>query len=392
MDLGKVKARKGPAYASAASSGGGGFFSRRINQVSVGVLGAAMLLVGFKMVKDMFAGVPGTADAPAAVDAAGAPPAVSSVASASPTTSALSPADQEAVTALMAEGIKALQERRTTDAATAFYKVLAVDPANADAERMGYVACEALAVDTMHAALKARKASETERAAAKATALERVAAASKDGSQIESARAALEAALALNTNDADLLAAQESLDQRTASVAHGAAVAREEKRRASLADRLAAGQREFDRGSYAAAVQTWEGVMAADATRAAPEYYQAEEQIRLAKDRMKTESKRALSAGLSAAKQGDLLSARSQLAEVVRIDPYNETAAAKLAEVKSRLREQASSMFKEARVLEEEAHQFDKALALYQKVLNYVGDPGDPLAQKAQTRMNSLLQ
>jgi hypothetical protein len=386
-----VKARKGPAYAAGSVAGGGGFLSRRINQVSVGILGVAMLLVGIKMVKDMFADVPGSADASAAEVPATVAPEGTTTAAPS-TASALSPADQEAVTVLMADGIKALQERRATDAATAFYKVLAIDPANADAERMGYVACEALAIDTMHAALKARKASEAERAAAKATALERVAAAAKDGSQIDAARTAVESALALNANDPDLIAAQESLDQRQASVAHGAAVAREEKRRASLADRVAAGQREFDRGNYAAAVQAWEGVMAADATRAAPEYYQAEEQIRLAKDRMKTESKRALSAGLAAAKQGDLLSARNQLAEVVRIDPYNESAATKLAEVKAKLREQASSMFKEARVLEEEAHQFDKALALYQKVLTYVGDPSDPLAQKAQTRMNSLLQ
>jgi hypothetical protein len=34
----------------------------------------------------------------------------------------------------------------------------------------------------------------------------------------------------------------------------------------------------------------------------------------------------------------------------------------------------------------------EKALGLYQKVLTYVDDPGDPLAGKAQGRINALLQ
>ncbi|MEN9787251.1 MAG: hypothetical protein RLZZ299_2515, partial [Pseudomonadota bacterium] len=387
VDPSRVKARAGPAF---KAPGQDGFFSRRINQVSVGLLGLVALMLLYKGVRDLSADSPGGAakaslDAPAA-EARPAAPAASGGA-----TPGLDAATAEQVAVLMAEGVKALGERRTRDAATAFYKVIALDPANVDAERMGYVACEAIAMDTMAEALKARNASEAERSGARNAALALVAQTARDASRIGDAKAAVEKALALNPGDPDLVAAQGTLEQRAAAAVRGAAVARETKRRASLAEMLAAGQRDFDRGQYARAVEKWTQLMAADATRSAPETYQAEESIRQAKDRMKTESKRALSAGLAAVKQGDLLTGRSQLGEAVRIDPFNESAAQRLEDVRARLREQASSMYKEARVLEE-ARQVDKALGLYQKVLTYVGDANDPLAQKAQGRMNVLMQ
>jgi hypothetical protein len=290
----------------------------------------------------------------------------------------------------MAEGMRLLSAGHQFEAATQFYKVLQIDPGNRDAERMGYVACELIAIQRMRDALEVRTASEAQRADAKRAALDKANAAPADATAIADARTAVEQALAMNPGDADLTAAIDALKQRQGAIARGAAERRETQKRASLAEQLDAGQHKFDAGDYAGAVKTWEALLASDPTRSQPQYYQAEESIRNAKDRMKSDSRKAYAAGLAAAKSGDLLTARTQLAETVRIDPYNDAAAAKLAEVRQMLKEKASDIYKEARV-REDLNQTDEALALYHKALTYVDDPSDPLAQKAQGRMNALL-
>ncbi|MDP2312256.1 MAG: hypothetical protein Q8P41_05070, partial [Pseudomonadota bacterium] len=300
---------------------------------------------------------------------------------------ALDPVARDEVAGLMADGMRLFTEGKQFEAAAQFYRVQQLDPGNPDAERMGYVACEFIAMQRMYEGLTQRSTSEAQRTEAKAAALAAVA----DGGGIDTARTLLEAALALNPDDAELVAASAQLAQRQSSLARGAAVRREEKKQASLADMVAAGQREFDKGNLTKAVRQWEAVLGADPTRGAPQYYQAEEGIRAAKDRMKADSKKAYAAGLAAYKNGDFVTARNQLAATVKTDPYNEAAGSRLDEVRKRLKEQASEIYKEARVLED-INQTDKALALYQKVLTYVDDAGDPLATKAQGRMNALLQ
>jgi pSer/pThr/pTyr-binding forkhead associated (FHA) protein/tetratricopeptide (TPR) repeat protein len=445
FDVAKVKPKKGPK-GRATRAGGGGFLSRPINQISLALLLLAMMLVGGKMVVEMASSlllprqdavvaavdsraippppVPSAAPAapvsapPAAASAtpaaAAAVPAVAPGAAAPVVTpavapapspvaaaplvstpgaprAALAPAQRDEVAALMAEGMRLFTEGKQFDAAAQFYKVQQIDPGNPDAERMGYVACEFIAMQRMYDGLVARTASEAQRADARKAALDAVALADADAGKIPDARALVVAALALNPGDAELTAALDALQQRKASVARGVATRREEQKRASLEEMVAAGRKELDRGNLARAVTAWEAVLAADPSRASPQYYQAEEGIRGAKDQMKADSKKAYAAGLAAYKNNDLLAARSQLEQTVKIDPYNDAAASRLAEVRKRLKEQASDIFKEARVLED-INQTDKALALYQKVLNYVDDASDPLSTKAQSRMNVLLQ
>jgi hypothetical protein len=303
----------------------------------------------------------------------------------------LDPAKREEVAALMAEGMRLFTQGQQFEAAAQFYKVQQLDPGHPDAERMGYVACEFIAMQAMYESLQLRSASASERANARSAALASVAAAMSDASQITAARTALQAALALAPGDAELLAAAAQLDARQSAVARGAAQRKEQAKQASLATLVADAQREFDRGNLAKAVSIWSNVLDADPTRASPQYYQAEEGIRAAKDKMKADSKQSYAAGLAALKDGDLLTARKQLAQTVKLDPYNDAAAARLADTRKRLKEQASELYKEARVLED-INQVAKALALYQKVLNYVDDPGDPLTGKAQSRINALVQ
>src|SRR5262245_19023475 len=118
----------------------------------------------------------------------------------------------------------------------------------------------------MREALEARTASEAQRAAAKSAALAQVTAALTDPALIPDARLAVEQALTLNADDAELNAALESLDQRQSAVNRGAAERRETQKRASLAEMFAEGEKQFDKGNYAKAVSVWESLLAADPT------------------------------------------------------------------------------------------------------------------------------
>jgi tetratricopeptide (TPR) repeat protein len=394
-------AREGRRLRSSGQGGAqGGFLSRRINQVTLGFAALVVLMLGWKALRD-----PGNGqgDAPEVAAASAPREEPGPAASAAPTAGAgvdpsaagvgtvpLTPAQVETLGAHMATGMAAFKERRHVEARRAFQQALEVDASNADARRMAYLVSEALLLDAMRDVLVSRNASDAQRRAAKDGALAAVEA--FGGGDADPAREALAKAEALNPGDPDLAAATGRLEQKVSASAVAAGARREEKRRASLAELLAAGQRDFDRGDYAKAIGTWNRLLEQDSTRSTQEYYQAEEQIRLAKDRAKAETKRAYADGITAFRAGEYMTARARLEEVVAVDPFNETASQKLRECQTRLREQASAVFKEARVLEEEVRQPDKAIAAYQRVITLVRDPGDSLQQKAQTRLDALLR
>ena len=399
-------AREGRRLRSgSAGTAQGGFLSRRINQVTLGVGVLVVLMLGWKAVRDSGgeggeaprasggaspvapAGVPGE---PGATVAATVAATGAATGAATEAVAALTPAQVETLGAHMATGMVAFKERRHVEARRAFQQALEVDAANPDARRMSYLVSEALLLDAMRDVLVARNASDAQRRAAKDAALAAVE--GFGGGDADPVREALVKAEALNPADSELAAATERLEKKVSASAAAAGVRREEKRRASLAELLAAGQRDFDRGEYAKAIATWNRLLEQDSTRSTQEYYQAEEQIRLAKDRAKSETKRAYADGITAFRAGEYMTARARLEEVVAVDPFNETAAQKLKECQTRLREQASAVFKEARVLEEEVRQPDKAIAAYQRVITLVRDPGDSLHQKAQARLDALLR
>lgn len=430
-----------------------GFFSRPINQASLGIVAITFVLVGGKVASEMLtaftrssapavatasappplapapstpslatpalstpslstpalstpalstatasggpsSAVPPTASAGAtpAVPGGSAPsPAPASSGTASANVLPLDAAAQATVDAGMAEGMKSFSESRYFDAAAAFYRVLQVAPAHRDARRMGYVACEFITFAEVRSALVARTTTDATKAEAKSKALAAVGLAQTGDLPVANARELVEAALALAPADVELVAAVETLNTREAQVARAVSAGRAEARTRSLDSMLTQGQSELERSQYAKAVRSFEGVLAADPSRASPQYYAAEEGIRTAKDRMKADSKTAWSEANTAMKAGDWVTARARLRQVLTVDPFNESASIKLAEAQKRLREQASEVYKEARVMEE-IQQTDKALAAYQKVLRYVDDAKDPLAQKAQQRMDALLR
>jgi tetratricopeptide (TPR) repeat protein len=295
------------------------------------------------------------------------------------------------VDAGMSEGMARFAEGKYFDSAAAFYRVLQLDPHHRDARRMGFVACEFITLAEVRTALVQRTTSEASRADAQAKAIAAVDAAVAGGMPPAEAQALLDAALAMSPGDPELLAAQERLSARSAAVARAVSAGKAEAKSRSLEAMLAQGQSELDRKKYSQAVKSFEAVMAADPSRSSPQYYQAEEGVRAAKDRMKADSKAAWSEANAAMKAGDWVTARERLEQVLAIDPYNESASVKLVDVRKRLRESASEVYKEARVLED-IQQTEKAIALYQKVIRYVDDDSDSLSRKAKDRMDALLQ
>ncbi len=403
LDVDPAKARAGTRMKGGRRAGGGGFFSRPINQISFGLLAVTLLMLGGKGINDVlvsFIQSRGTAPEDGAGPAAGAPVAGSPTAApaplgstpgVAPTVTTAAPADRSVTDPVMAEGMTHFAAGRYFDAAGSFYRVLQLDPDHVDARRMGFLAVEFITLAEVRTALVARTTSESTRADAKAAGLDAVARAEAGDLPVAEARPLLEAALAVAPDDAELLDAKARLDSRQSAVARAATAGKAAAQAQKLGDALASAQADLDKGSHARAVKGFEAVLAADPTRASPEYYKAEEGIRTAKDRMKADSKAAWAEASTAIKAGDWLTARKRLQEVVKIDPYNDTASTKLAEARRELKEQASEIYKEARTLEG-LGQNDKAISLYHKVQLYVGDESDPLSKKAQDRTDALLR
>lgn len=422
---------KGKALPRAARRSSGGFLSRPINQISLGVLAITFVMVGGKIASDVLASFFRPAPEVAATVAA-APPVAAPAAAAtagspvSPDLSGASPvADPAALSApvpapaprggsgsagsldagsldagsldpgatdpIMAEGMKAFAEARYFDAAGSFYRVLQIDPNHRGAKRMGYVACEFITLSEVRASLVQRTTTDAARSEAKLAALAAVSKAQAGELPVANARVVVTDALAIAPGDAELVAALATLDTKQASVVRAVSAGRVAAQTRDLDAKLATAQADLDRGAHTKAARGFEAVMAADPSRATPQYYQAEEGVRSARDRMKADSKASWSEANAAMKVGDWLTARKRLDDVVKINPYDDTAAAKLVEARKHLKEDASEIYKEARVLEDMG-QTEKALALYHKVQLYVANDSDPLAQRAQTRMDGLLR
>lgn len=388
LDVNPARARGGKRLSGGARRGTG-FFARPINQISAGLLAITLVMLGGKAASDLLASfikpVAAAAPPPTAASAPAAPAAIAT----SVTTAA--PADRAATDPLMAEGMQHFASGQYFEAAGAFYRVLQLDSGHADARRMGFLACEFITLTEVRGALVSRTTSDSARADAKAKALDAVAKAAAGDLTVVHARAVLDEASALSPDDAELLAARSSLDARQSAVSRAASAGKAAAQAKEVGGRLASARADLDKGAYGKAMKGFEAVMAADPSRSSPEYYQAEEGMRTAKDRMKSESKAAWSDATAAVKAGDWLTARKRLNEVVRIDPYNEAAVARLAEARRHLKELASELYKEARTLEG-LGQDDKAVSLYHKVQLYVDDESDPLSQKARTRTDALLR
>lgn len=358
--------------------GGGGFLSKPINQVTVGVLGLVVLMFGFKAVRDMGSGSPAVTSAPSAGVAQSA-------------NSDLDPLDAQEVQDQMAEGMELFQDGRYYEATSRFLRVLKLDPGHEGAERMGYVACEFIAIRELREEVSNRAASAADRATAKTDALAKVEQAGSGGGSVSAARDAVRSALKLNPGDPELEAAEQKLRRRQAAISRNIQAKKAEELQADVAGAYNTGKGQLERGQYTQSIASFQKVMAADPNRSTPYYAQASEGIKKAKAGMRRMAQGPYEDGVAAMGSGDHLTARAKFREALKFDPYHSGAKGKLEECQRRLRSAASDKFKEGRVLEN-ANQIERALSAYQQVLRLVGDRNDELHIKAQARINAILQ
>ena len=304
-------------------------------------------------------------------------------------------------TRLIAEGKRLFSAGRGFDAAAQFYSALKVDPQNAEAERLGYAVCEFITLDQMAQSLptapidgEAPPPEEIVPAATEpaATPPETPVAAAPpperrrsepEPDRTASVRIAPVAEPVARVTTPPPATTTSRVAQPTA--APSAEVSGSDR---ALNYILESGQREFDKGNLAKAVQKWETLLAADPSRSTPQYYQAEEKIRAAKDKMKAQSKDMYAAALTLMKSGQWKAARVQLEKTLAVDPYNEAAEAKLADVRGQLASEGQDLYNQGRT-REEAGDKDSAIDYYQQVIDLLGS-GDSLAQKASKRISAL--
>ena len=275
------------------------------------------------------------------------------------TASSLDPSAAAQVQTLLTNGKKLQAEGKNFDAAAQFYKVLQLDPGNAEGERLGYYACADIALGQMRTALPApvaaapaTPAAAPVRAAPAAVAPERVA---------------------------------RSAEPRSAAPAKTTAPAAAVPNLASQYER---GQTMADNGDYVGAIKQWQAVMAQDPDQVTPEYYQAQSSIQSAKDGMKAEGSRHYQAAMKALSAKQWGTGRQELEQAVAADPYNSAARSKLAEVQSELSVQAQDIYKEARILED-IDKITEATRMYKQVISLVGEK-DELGAKAKRRLDTL--
>lgn len=306
-------------------------------------------------------------------------------------TTDLDDADLAEIDGLMQEGIGLFMDEEYYAATSRFLQILKMDPGHEDAERMGYVACEFIAIQAMQDVVEQAAASEADKKVARQEALAMGKAALDGKANLGDARDAVRQALRLNPDDEDLAALSKQLQRRSGVVARAATDRQHARLAESIGPMYEDAKAALDRGDWSSALSGFEGVKSADPGRSTPYYYQAEEGISDVKSRMRRAAAEPYKHAMASMSRGDNLTARSKLKETLRLDPYHAAAKQKLSEVQARLESEASDKYKEARVLES-ANQVERALSLYSQVQKLVGDKNHELHKLAQQRIDALLR
>ncbi|MED5370982.1 MAG: FHA domain-containing protein [Myxococcota bacterium] len=376
----------GPAFGGASGGPGGAkapaptkkgsFLSRPINLISVGLLGLSLVAVVAKSAMDS---APEGPEGPAAVSTS------------SFTSLDLSESDAALVAELMEDGMERFTAEDYTGASGKFLKVLQLDPGNPDAERMGYMACEFIAVQALQDGVERQAASETQRAQAKTEALALAEQAQRGEVPLSEAQKAVRAALNLNPEDAELDEADKQLRRRTARVVE----AKQTKQVAGLTEDLSgaydSAKASLDAGRYAEAVSGFRAILAKDPGGQTPYAAKAKTGLSQAQAKQRELAEGPYMKGMEAAASGDMVGARRQLREALRYDPGHAGASAKLSEIDGELRRAAMDKFHEGKTYEK-ANQTDKALSAYAECQRLLGDRSSDLHKSAQARIDALLQ
>jgi pSer/pThr/pTyr-binding forkhead associated (FHA) protein/tetratricopeptide (TPR) repeat protein len=291
---------------------------------------------------------------------------------------------------LVREGVGLFRDKGLYFAAfVKFNGALELVPAREDAKRLQYMSCEFVAIDKLRSAVTSRAASDEERRAAKAEAIEvgnKALKRRRAGSALGKVRRALE----MNPGDPELA----DLEAKLASLQRANVRDGKERNAKKLAEEMTKlvgqGKQERSRGNFDEAISRCQKAMEMDGDRTQTAlFYEAENCVNTARADRRREALRYYKKGVNHIKSGRLVEARKEFRTALRKDKDYAAASTKLKDVQSRLKKRAREVYNNALVMEQ-SNNLELAIAYFQEVKDLVDDPNDKLFQKAGRKLQRL--
>ena len=218
--------------------------------------------------------------------------------------------------ALLDMGTLLFQRGRYLDAASQYYKVLKLTPDDEQAERMGYVACEYIAMDRMRDAVLIRSTPPVQRDVARSASLALGESALAGRSELPEARAALREATVLLPSDKALSAMLVRV-QDAEDVAINRQQAETHRKKIETLFKLAKVQ--VARGDDPSAASAFEAVMAADPDKKTTYYFDARTALAEARTRVHAQAEAAFELARGRESAGDPAGARLHYQQVLTL-------------------------------------------------------------------------
>ncbi len=291
---------------------------------------------------------------------------------------------------LVREGVGLFRDKgQYFEAFVKFNGALELVPAREDAKRLQYMSCEFVAIDKLQVAVTSRAASDDERKAAKAEALELGQSALKRG-RAGSALGEVRRALEMNPGDPELADLEAKLASRQRAIGRQVKKRNADQLAAEMTTLVGRGKQERGRGNFDEAISRCQEAMDLDANRTQTAlFYEAENCVNTARADRRRDALRYYKKGVNHIKAGRLVEARRELRTALRKDKDYAAASTKLKDVQSRLKKRAREVYNNALVMEQ-SNNLELAIAYFQEVKDLVDDPNDKLYQKAGRKLQRL--
>jgi|GEM_PF-1812766 len=368
-----------------SASGEGTWLSRNIRKLTGGILATTLILV---VGRGLFGGddvpattTPTTSTAPTSLGATTTTLA----------TTAGNTAGAQGVQGLLEEGTKLFGQREYLEAMRRFDEVQTLTPGEPTSRKLSFYSCEFLIIDTLRGDVVRRSTSASEQQAAYDDAVTQSEDALKGRvrmTALRDAQGAVGAALNFFPDDETLLEYQTKLKRKVGAIIQAgqnrSAKAFEEEIGAIFSS--AEAKSNSDR---IAAIKDFERVLQADSDRQTEYYVRAQDRIRALKARLDEMVRDAYTQGLSAARSGQHLKARTLFRQVQQTNPFHRASAGKLIDTQKKLDELAAESFDQAKVYEK-LNKLELAIKNYQKAIDYSKNSQADLAQKARAKINRL--
>ena len=291
---------------------------------------------------------------------------------------------------LVREGVGLFRDKgKYFEAFVKFNGALELVPAREDAKRLQYMSCEFVAIDKLKAAVNNRAASDEERRAAKAEAIEVGNTALKRG-RAGSALGKVRRALEMNPGDPELADLEAKLASRQRAIGRQVKKRNAAQLAAEMTQLVGQGKQSRGRGNFDEAISRCQQAMDLDGNRTQTAlFYEAENCVNTARADRRREALRYYKKGVNYIKAGRLVEARKELRTALRKDKDYAAASTKLKDVQARLKKRAREVYNNALVMEQ-SNNLELAIAYFQEVKDLVDDPNDKLYQKAGRKLQRL--